>query len=129
MNEVFAVTDWWTGGLNPYLRLDIRCGPMEATVSVDSRTAREIAIDVLASQGPYLLFQPPNDSMKERTDRSTYPLTASSDRLVRRSKRWPKQKRLNREARELVEEIVDRYSASTAEAIAHELLRALEAER
>lgn len=86
----FAVTDWRSGGHPAYLRLFITCGPMEAEVAIDSRTAREIALDVLARQAQYLMYQPPNDSMKERSERAGgWPITANSDRLARKRKRWP----------------------------------------
>ena len=67
MDEQFKVTGWREGGVAPHLVLDIECGPLEGVAVMDSMDARDLAIDILASQGPYLLFQPPNPSMQERS--------------------------------------------------------------
>ena len=122
--SAFSIADWYVGGSNPYLRLDISTGSLDATVVVDSRTAREIALDVLASQAPYLMFQPPNDSMKERKERMAGGSTmgASSDRLSRKGKRWPK---LSRQRRQLLEsrlgDLLDEYTPDEVLAVLREV--------
>ena len=62
------VTDWLVGlgDADEYVRLDIDLGVLKAQVFMSSAQARELAVEILVSQGPYLLFQPPNDRMKER---------------------------------------------------------------
>jgi hypothetical protein len=63
-----SVTGWRVGlgDANGYVRLDIDLGVLRAQVFMTSAQARELAVEILVEQSPYLLFQPPNDSMKER---------------------------------------------------------------
>lgn len=49
-----------------WARLTVDLGPaLEATVKLTSRQARELAVQILAEQGPELSYEPPNDRMKE----------------------------------------------------------------
>ena len=62
------VVDWRVGlgDVADHVKLDIDLGVLKAQVSMSSAQARELALEIIVSQGPYLLFQPPNDRMKER---------------------------------------------------------------
>jgi len=67
MDDRFRVTGWTEGGSESYLTLSIECGPLKGHAEMGSMDARDLAIDIIAHQGPYLLFQPPNPSMRERS--------------------------------------------------------------
>lgn len=59
------VTNWHLGDPDTWATMDVSIGPLSARVKMDSRTARAFAIDVLTEQGPYLGYQPPNETMRE----------------------------------------------------------------
>ncbi len=59
------VVRWSIANPDDWAELTVDLGPIQGTAVMSSREAREFAIAVISDQGPYLCYQPPNDSMKE----------------------------------------------------------------
>lgn len=62
------ITHWRLGDVNPYATVTVEFGPFTAEIHCTSRQLRHLAVDVLAEQGPYLEFNPPNPQMRERAN-------------------------------------------------------------
>lgn len=66
MSNTAKLISFRVGGSDDYATLHLKVDDLlDVTVGFSSREAREFAIAVLTQQGPYLIFQPPNESMRE----------------------------------------------------------------